>query len=101
MTAEGVTKYRSACYPTAMPITFTRDDMRQAIEEGIATVGDHTYGHPSLRFPRDGQRLTIGRYSSIGTDVCIYMSGNHNPARVTTYPFAAFPRQWRPADQQG
>lgn len=61
---------------------------------GILTVGPHTYGDPLLLLfsrsaddlARDGGRVRIGDYCSIGGDVEIYTGGNHRVDWVTTYP---------------
>lgn len=75
-------------------VEYTRQLMREPIERGIAVVGEHTYGNPTLGFAYDGYRFVCGRYCSIGPSVKVLLSGNHNHQLVTTYPFSAFPKAW-------
>ena len=56
------------------------------------TVGDHTYGHPTVLEPRDA-KLWIGKYTSIGPHVFVCL-GNHDVANVSSYPFAALREYW-------
>jgi len=50
-------------------------------------VGEHTYsGGISVRFPGN-QNLHIGKFCSLGLDLIVYLSGNHNSSNISTYPF--------------
>lgn len=48
------------------------------------TVGDYSYGKIDVFSYQEGGRITIGRYSSIGT-ITIILGGNHSMG-ITTYP---------------
>jgi chloramphenicol O-acetyltransferase type B len=73
-----------------MPITppYTRDHLSDLIDAGVATVGDHTYGMPTVRRWPGSANLHIGKYCSIAEEVLIFPGGNHRPDWVTTYPFS-------------
>ena len=51
------------------------------------TIGDFTYGHPTVLFENDDATLTIGKFCSISTNVTIFLGGNHRYDWNTTYPF--------------
>jgi acetyltransferase-like isoleucine patch superfamily enzyme len=53
------------------------------------TIGDHTYGKPSVMSWNEGTSLTIGKYCSISADVTIFLGGEHRIDWVSTYPFSA------------
>jgi len=57
-------------------------------------IGEHTYGHPRVRFPETGRQLRIGRFCSIADRVEILLGGNHRTDWATTYPFTALPGLW-------
>ncbi|WP_309503819.1 MULTISPECIES: CatB-related O-acetyltransferase [Sphingomonas] len=58
-------------------------------------IGRGTYGVPRIfRYPHDA-RLKIGAFTSIASDVGIFLGGNHHPEWVSTYPFGAM---WREHD---
>jgi len=57
-------------------------------------IGEGTYGEPYIRFSKEGARLKIGSYCSIGEDVQIFLGGEHRLDWATTYPFSAF---WKSA----
>lgn len=58
------------------------------------TIGDHTYGEPTiLTFDRT-TRLTIGRFCSISDKVTFILGGNHRTDWLTTYPFPEFDQTW-------
>ena len=71
-------------------------DTQSHLRDGVAkhgwTVGDHTYGDPTIV---DGQygSLQIGRYCSIAGGVRIIVA-NHATETVTTYPFSALSEFW-------
>ncbi len=56
------------------------------------TIGEHTYGHPTILEPRDAN-FTIGKYTSIGPHVFICLS-NHDVRNVSSYPFVALQAYW-------
>ncbi|KQY07757.1 hypothetical protein ASE23_29575 [Rhizobium sp. Root73] len=56
------------------------------------SIGDHTYGNPSVLEQGYGT-LTIGRFTSIGPGVTIVLA-NHSYRSATTYPFVALSAYW-------
>ena len=50
-------------------------------------VGDFTYGKPLIMSWGEDAKLKIGKFCSIGSDVKIYLGGNHHTEFCTTYPF--------------
>ena len=57
--------------------------------EGIAEVGDHTYGEPNIFHDGHIAKLKIGKFCSIARDVYIILSADHNIDWITTYPFSS------------
>ena len=51
------------------------------------TVGDFTYGHPTVHDWKTGNTLTVGKFCSIGGNVNILLGGEHHTEWCTTYPF--------------
>ena len=60
------------------------------INENIISIGDFTYGQPSVYSWKEGTHLKIGKFCSIAKNVKIFIGGNHNASFCTTYPFNAF-----------
>ena len=52
-------------------------------------IGDFTYGNPSILSWEEGNKLKIGKFCSIASDVTIFLGGEHRSDWVTTYPFNA------------
>lgn len=50
-------------------------------------VGDFTYGFPTVRTWGEDAKLKIGKFCSIGSNVKIYLGGDHRLDWITTYPF--------------
>ena len=50
-------------------------------------IGDFTYGLPLILSWGEDTKLTIGKFCSIGSNVQIYLGGNHHTDWLTTYPF--------------
>jgi virginiamycin A acetyltransferase len=75
------------------PDNLTRLHLAALVRKGHATIGDHSYGAPKIRFP-DGARLEIGRFCSFADQVEIFLGGNHRLDFVATYPFDYFSRNW-------
>jgi acetyltransferase-like isoleucine patch superfamily enzyme len=74
----------------------SRKRMESWIAELHYTVGDHTYGRPTLwaaTLATLETRLTIGRFCSIAEGVDIVMA-NHKTDTASTYPFAIFRDFW-------
>lgn len=51
------------------------------------STGKYTYGHPEIFYYQQGTQLFMGNFCSIAGNVKIYLGGNHNLDRVTTFPF--------------
>lgn len=60
------------------PAYYTRSDL---------SVGEYTYGSPSIHTWGEGAKLHIGNYTSIADGVRIMLGGEHRIDWVTTYPF--------------
>ena len=58
------------------------------------SIGDYTYGKPTVYDWNDGGKLIIGKYTSIADGVKILLGGNHQTGWVTTYPFPALNNKW-------
>lgn len=66
-----------------------------ALRDGVK-YGVGTYGTITLLFPNGINTCTVGNYCSIAGGVTAHLASNHHHEWVTTYPFSAFPNQWRP-----
>lgn len=75
------------------PHNLTRIHLERLVQTGLATVGDHSYGAPRVRFA-EGAKLTIGRFCSFADNVEIFLGGNHRTDFITTYPFSDFAGRW-------
>ena len=51
------------------------------------SIGKYTYSYPTIKWENNDVKLLIGNFCSIAGNVTIYLGGNHNINRVTTYPF--------------
>lgn len=58
------------------------------------SIGDYTYGTPTVLMPSDGAVLEIGKFCSIANGVIIFLGGNHRTDWISTYPFNSFPREF-------
>jgi acetyltransferase-like isoleucine patch superfamily enzyme len=56
------------------------------------TVGDHTFGKPTVKNPRTGA-LSIGKFSTLGYNVTLYLSERRTDS-VSTYPFLTLREHW-------
>ncbi|MGB0748190.1 MAG: CatB-related O-acetyltransferase [Magnetospiraceae bacterium] len=72
---------------------FTKYTLARQIEAGAVTVGDHTYGTPTVLFDR-AAHLTLGKYCSIAEGVVFVLGGNHRVDWISTYPFSSRPEIW-------
>lgn len=77
---------------------WTKIRMKNEILKYGFEIGDHTYGLPKTLYGAENSNLIIGKYCSFGENVKIYLGGNHNIKRATTYPFGAFKRFWSLSD---
>jgi chloramphenicol O-acetyltransferase type B len=61
--------------------------LEDAVAYGVASVGRHTYGNPTLGLVPGGPApVRIGSFTSIAGDVMIMVGGNHRTDWVTTFP---------------
>ena len=60
------------------------------------SIGDHTYGKPTVLEPHLA-KLIIGKFCSIAGSVCIVL-GNHRVDTVSTYPFLTLKKYWPSPD---
>lgn len=67
------------------------------------TIGDHTYGNPTVYQWHEDYRVVIGKFCSISTNVTIIVDGNHRSDWITTYPFGEVIKgiQKNPGHNQG
>ncbi len=61
---------------------------------GAFTVGDKSYGNPTVLFSNSGARLKIGQYVSIAENATIMLGGNHRVDWMTTYPLSKYYPEW-------
>ena len=74
------------------PTTLTRREMADEIDKYGWSVGDHTIGRPRVNEPFSGG-LTIGKYSTIGANVSIYLRLPYS-SQVANYDFHAQRNTW-------
>ena len=60
--------------------------------ENIGSMGKYTYGCPNTKKWNTTSKLFIGNFCSIANSV-VYLDGNHNTKRVTTFPFGHLHRE--------
>jgi acetyltransferase-like isoleucine patch superfamily enzyme len=68
---------------------FLKDNIKKEISDGLAEVGDWTYGNPNIMRWDWKDKLIVGKYSSIGPGVEIIFGGNHRSDWITTSPLPA------------
>ena len=51
------------------------------------SIGDFTYGNPTILTWSDEERCTIGKFCSISGNVTILLGGEHRSDWITTFPF--------------
>jgi acetyltransferase-like isoleucine patch superfamily enzyme len=66
---------------------YTRDHLAKEIEQFGWTVGEFTYGRPTV-VGREA-KLRIGKFCSIAGGVRIFVGHEHRTDWITTYPFSA------------
>jgi acetyltransferase-like isoleucine patch superfamily enzyme len=76
---------------------YTKDRLRRP----LTTIGDFTYGLPTVLEYGEGSSLEIGKYCSIAENVLILVGGEHRTDWITTYPFPALAERWQEAAKIG
>lgn len=66
------------------------------LDKNRVQIGDFTYGNPLIMTWGENTKLTIGKFCSIGSNVQIYLGGNHHTDWLTTYPFNVLLRDQYP-----
>lgn len=69
-------------------VIFTKDILAKEIAKKGWSVGDRTYGSPTVIDHNGRGHLTIGKFCSIAEGVTILLGGEHRHDWITTYPFA-------------
>jgi acetyltransferase-like isoleucine patch superfamily enzyme len=58
-----------------------------AREAGFLSYGPYTYGNPTVHvFPGDTGTIAVGKFTSIGPGVELFVGGEHRTDWVTTFP---------------
>lgn len=70
---------------------YTKDKVEEKYRDSI---GDFTYGCPTILDWHEGASLTIGKFCSIADNVTIFLGGEHRTDWITTYPFSALVEEW-------
>jgi acetyltransferase-like isoleucine patch superfamily enzyme len=73
-------------HPFAAPDRPLSSSLADAITARRATVGQGTYGYPTVTRYDLTTNLSIGAFCSIAEDTAIQLGGDHNAAWVTTSP---------------
>tara|TARA_B100001121_G_C18510089_1_gene536241 strand:+ start:45 stop:659 length:615 start_codon:yes stop_codon:yes gene_type:complete len=68
---------------------FLKDNLKDEIKNGLADIGDWTYGNPKIMRWNTTHKLRVGKFSSIGPGVTIIFGGNHRQDWITTSPLPA------------
>jgi acetyltransferase-like isoleucine patch superfamily enzyme len=74
------------------------------IKDCLLEFGDFTYGAEDIRIHswNNHQRVRIGKYCSIASNVQVFLGGGHKTSATTTYPFAQAPTLDNPrGDREG
>lgn len=70
-------------------IRAARARLRHLVASGQLVVGEHTYGLPTVEISHPDDRVEIGRYCSIASDVILVPGGRHPLDVVSSFPFKA------------
>jgi len=66
------------------------DNYLKNLHDGKLNIAEFTYGEPIvIDYGEVGVKVDIGKFCSIAKGVQIYLGGNHDYNRVTTYPLKA------------
>ena len=66
-------------------------ELKKAGVDGLVEAGYGTYGveHLQIHSWDKETRIKIGKYCSIADEVHVFLGGNHDVSRVSTYPFGS------------
>ena len=64
----------------------------------ISSWGDKTYGYPNITCYDSVSRLSVGRYTSIASNVSILLGSNHKKGMITNYPRSLINKNIKPED---
>jgi acetyltransferase-like isoleucine patch superfamily enzyme len=68
--------------------SFSRDQFtRNYVKQENVSVGEYTYGVPTIYNWTNKYKIILGKFCSIGTNVIIILDGNHRTDWISTYPF--------------
>lgn len=90
----GGIRFAKEVYPAIRGITSQKMRWQALQDNGLVTVGAHTYGLPNVLYWNYGTKLTIGKYCSIAQDAVFLLGGEHRADWVSSYPFGAFLKEW-------
>lgn len=79
-----VSKIKTYINPPKQPIPFFTKDI---FKDKKYSIGEYTYGRPTILFENQEANLIIGKFCSIADGVVIFLGGNHRTDWITTYPF--------------
>lgn len=68
--------------------------MRDEFKNPLFSIGEHSYGEPTILTFDNSSRLAMGKFCSISDNVTILLGGNHRVDWCSTYPFPAFDATW-------
>ena len=61
--------------------------MSRVSEEGELASGEYSHGAVSVLYWSPENTIKIGKFCTFGANIIVYLGGNHDPNRLTTYPF--------------
>ena len=64
----------------------------------VSKWGDKTYGYPNITCYDNLSRLSVGKYTSIASNVNILLGSNHKRGMVTNYPRSLINKNIKPQD---
>ena len=84
---------------------YTRDSMHDYLSKRYGhfgflpkyEIGEYTYGQPDVYWYGELAQLKIGKFCSIAKETSIFLGGEHETNRLTTYPFASYTFEWEQA----
>jgi acetyltransferase-like isoleucine patch superfamily enzyme/SAM-dependent methyltransferase len=85
-TLSELTEYPpDSCIPQFAKVTWLKD----VVQDNRITIGAYTYADGAVNFvlPNPEDRIEIGKFCAIASNVSIFGGGEHFIRRTTTYPF--------------